>query len=120
MVLTVLAIVVAATFVVTGGVKLFGVPASLAIRDSLDIPATQWRLIGVMEWLGAAGVLLGLTYRPLGLVAAIGLAALLVGAMITRVRAARRHDRSEAGGVAVDVLTFALAASTAAVFAMNL
>ncbi len=120
MVLTVLAIVVAATFVVTGGVKLFGVPASLAIRDSLDIPETQWRLIGVMEWLGAAGVLIGLTYRPLGLVAAIGLAALLMGAMITRVRAARRHDRSEAAGVAVDVVTFVLAATTAVVFAMNL
>jgi hypothetical protein len=120
MVLTVMAIVVAATFAVTGGVKLFGVRASLAIHDSLDIPATQWRLIGVMEWLAAAGVLVGLTYRPLGLAAAIGLSALLVGAMITRVRAARRHGRSEAGGVAVDVLTFALAASTAAVFAMNL
>ena len=79
MVLTVLAIVVAATFVVTG-----------------------------------------LTYRPLGLAAAIGPAALLVGAMITRVRAARRHDRSEAAGVAVDLVTFALAASTAAVFALNL
>jgi hypothetical protein len=40
--------------------------------------------------------------------------------MITRVRAARRHDRPEAAGVAVDVVTFALAASTAAVFALNL
>ena len=73
MILTVLAIVVTGTFVFTGGIKLFNVPASLAIRDSLDVPPAQWRVIGVLEWLGAAGVAVGLAYHPLGLLAAIAL-----------------------------------------------
>jgi uncharacterized membrane protein YphA (DoxX/SURF4 family) len=120
MILTILAIVVAVTFVFTGGIKLFSVPASIAIRDSLDVPAAQWKLIGVLEWLGAAGVVIGLAYRPLGLVAAIALSGLLLGAMATRFRAARRHGRSEAAGIAMDASTFVLAAVTAVVFAMNL
>jgi uncharacterized membrane protein YphA (DoxX/SURF4 family) len=120
MVLTILAIVVAATFVATGGVKLFNVPASLAIRDSLDVSPARWRMIGVLEWLGAAGVAVGLAYRPLGLVAAIALGLLLLGAMLTRVRAARRHQRSEASGLALDAATLAVVVAAAIAFATDL
>ncbi len=120
MLLTILAIVVAATFVFTGGIKLFNVPASLEIRDRLEVPQPLWRVIGVLEWLGAAGVLIGLAYRPLGLLAAIALAGLLVGAIVTRLRAARRHGRSEAAGLAGDAATFALAVVMAVVFASKL
>lgn len=120
MLLTILAIVVAATFVFTGGIKLFNVPKSLEIRDRLDVPPGLWRVIGVLEWTGAAGVLIGLAHRPLGLLAAIALAALLVGAMVSRLKAARRHGHSEAAGLAGDVATFALAVVTAVAFAANL
>ena len=120
MLLTILAIIVAATFVFTGGIKLFNVPASLEIRDSLDVPPGLWRLIGVLEWLGAAGVAIGLAYRPLGLIASTALAGLLVGAIVTRLRAARRHDRSEAPGLAADAATLTLAIVTAVAFAANL
>jgi hypothetical protein len=116
MILTILAIVVAVTFVFTGGIKLFNVPASLEIRDSLDVPPGQWKVIGVLEWLGAAGVAIGLAYHPLGRVAAIALAALLVGAMVTRIRAARRHHRSETVGLVLDASTLALATATALAF----
>jgi uncharacterized membrane protein YphA (DoxX/SURF4 family) len=119
MVLTVLAIVLSVLFVATGGVKLFSVPASLAIRDSLDVPPGQWRLIGVLEWLGAAGLLVGLAYEWVGRVAAIALGALLVGAILTRFRAARRHQRSEAAGLAMDVTTLALVVVTAVAFATS-
>jgi uncharacterized membrane protein YphA (DoxX/SURF4 family) len=117
MVLTVLAIVVALMFVATGGVKLFSVPQSLAIRDSLDVPPGQWKLIGVLEWLGAAGVAAGLAYKWLGALASIALAALIVGAIVTRVRAAARHQRSEGVGIAMDILTLGLLVATASVFA---
>jgi uncharacterized membrane protein YphA (DoxX/SURF4 family) len=119
MVLTVLAIVVAVMFVATGGVKLFSVPQSLAIRDSLDVPPAQWKLIGVLEWLGAAGVAVGLAYEWLGAVAAVALAALIVGAIVTRIRAARRHQRSEAAGLAMDLATLALLVGTAIAFARH-
>lgn len=49
MLLTILAIVVAATFAFTGGIKLFNVPPSLEVRDSLDVPPGLWRTIGVLE-----------------------------------------------------------------------
>jgi hypothetical protein len=88
MLLAILAIVVAATFVFTGGLKLFNVPASLKICDSLDVPPGLWRLIGALEWLGATGVTIGLAFHPLGMVAAIALAGLLAGAIVTRLRAA--------------------------------
>ena len=120
MLLTILAIVVAASFVFTGGIKLFNVPASLKVRDSLDVPPGLWRTIGVLEWLGAAGVAIGLAYEVLGLLASIGLAGLLVGAIVTRLRAASRHDRSEAPGIAGDVATLVLVIVTAVAFAMNL
>ncbi len=120
MLLTILAIVVAATFAFTGGIKLFNVPASLKVRDSLDVPPGLWRTIGVLEWLGAAGVLLGLAYRPLGLVASSGLAALLVGAMITRLRAASRHERSEAAGLSGAAATLALVIVTGFTIGGNL
>ena len=120
MFLTILAIVVAATFVFTGGIKLFNVPASLEIRDSLDVPPGLWRVIGVLEWLGAAGVVTGLAYRPLGLLASVALAGLLVGAMVTRLRAARRHGRSEAAGLAGDAATLILAIVTAVAFGSQL
>ena len=55
MILTILAIVVATTFVFTGGIKLFNVPASLDIRDSLDVPPGLWRVIGVAGVAGCRG-----------------------------------------------------------------
>ncbi len=118
--LTILAFVVAAMFVGTGGIKLFNVPASLEVRDSLDVSPGLWRTIGILEWCGAAGVTLGLVYRPLGLLASIGLTALLVGAVVTRVRAARRHGRSEKAGIAGDAATLVLTIVTMVAFAQNL
>ncbi len=120
MVLTVLAVLVAVMFVFTGGVKLFNLPASLEIRDSLDVPPGLWRIIGVLEWLGAAGVAAGLAYHPLGLLAAIGLTCLMVGAVVSRLRAAQRHERSETVGIIMDVVTIALTVATAVAFASRL
>jgi hypothetical protein len=116
MVLTVLAILVAVTFLGTGGVKLLSAPASLKIRDSLDVDPGQWRLIGVLEWLGVAGVLAGLAWWPIGLAACVGLVALLAGAVYTRVGAARRHSRSEAVNIGADILTLAVVVATAIAF----
>lgn len=48
----------------------------------------RYRLIGVAELAGAAGVLIGLWWHPLGLAAAAGMALLLLGAVITHRRAA--------------------------------
>jgi len=78
---------VAALFTFAASIKLLGVPQSLAIRDHLGIKPVQWRLIGVCELAGVAGVLVGLVWAPIGIAAAIGLALLSIGAIAFHLRA---------------------------------
>jgi uncharacterized membrane protein YphA (DoxX/SURF4 family) len=46
----------------------------------------QYQLIGVAEVAGAAGLVIGLWWAPIGVAAAVGLTLLMVGAVITHVR----------------------------------
>jgi hypothetical protein len=82
----VVTILVAALFTFTGSIKLLGVRQSLEIRDRLGVKPRQWRLIGVCELAGVAGVLVGLVWAPIGIAAAIGLALLTIGAIAYHVR----------------------------------
>ena len=77
----------AALFGFAGLIKVVGVRQSLAIRDHLGVDPTQWRLIGLLELAGVAGVLVGLTWAPIGIAAAIGLTLLIMGAIVFHVRA---------------------------------
>ena len=66
-------------------------PASMqAAYDSSAFRALQWRLIGVCELAGVAGVLVGLVWAPIGIAAAIGLALLTIGAIAYHVRMSDR------------------------------
>ena len=77
----------AVLFAFAGLIKLFGVRQSLAIRDHLGVKPVPWRLIGILELAGVAGVLVGLAWPPIGVAAAIGLALLVLGAIVFHVRA---------------------------------
>jgi DoxX-like protein len=77
----------AAMFAFAGSIKVVGVRQSLAIRDHLGVDPTQWRLIGLLELAGVAGVLAGLKWAPIGIAAAIGLTLLILGAIVFHVRA---------------------------------
>ncbi|MGH3554832.1 MAG: DoxX family protein [Mycobacterium sp.] len=77
----------AALFAFTSLIKLVGVRQSLAIRDHLGVKPMQWRVIGLLELAGVAGVLVGLAWPPIGVVAAIGLALLVLGAIVFHIRA---------------------------------
>jgi DoxX-like family len=74
----------AALFAFASLIKLFGVQQSLAIRDHLGVKPAQWRVIGLLEF---AGVLAGLVWPPIGVAAAVGLALLVLGAIVFHVRA---------------------------------
>jgi DoxX-like family len=76
----------AAIFGFAGLIKLVGLRQSLAIRDHLGVKPVQWRLIGLLELAGVAGVLVGLVWPPIGVAAAIGLALLVLGAIVFHVR----------------------------------
>jgi len=77
----------AALFAFSSSIKLLGVQRSLAIRDHLGISPALWRLIGALELAGVVGVLVELWWPPLGIAAAVGLALLSVGAVVSHVRA---------------------------------
>ncbi len=68
--------------------KLLGQPKMRQSAEHFGIPWPRYRLIGVAELAAAAGILIGLWWHPLGLVAAAGMALLLLGAVITHRRAA--------------------------------
>jgi hypothetical protein len=101
-------LLLAALFTFAASIKLLGVSQSLAIRDHLGVNPVQWRLIGVCELAGVAGVLVGLMWAPIGIAAAIGLALLSIGAIAFHLRAS-----DSVADTAPAVIGLALAAATA-------
>ena len=98
----------AALFAFAGLIKLFGVRQSLEARDHFGIQPVQWRLIGLLELAGVAGVLVGLAWPPIGVAAAIGLALLVLGAIVFHGRAS-----DSAADTAPAVIGLGLAVATA-------
>lgn len=70
--------------------KLRGTAKMRSAAEHFGIPWTRFRIIGYLEAAAATGVLLGIYWRPVGLAAALGMTALLVGALIFHRRA---HDK---------------------------
>lgn len=105
----VLSVVVGTLFVVTGGVKVIGLRQSLAVRDHFGMPSGAWRAVGLLESAGGIGVLLGIKVTFLGLLALIGLALLMLGAIASRFRV---HDPAHL--LLADVTVLALVVATAA------
>src|ERR1700760_4042275 len=68
--------------------KLLGHPKMRQSPAPFGVPWPRSRLIGAAELAAAAGILIGLWWHPLGIAAAAGMAALLVGAIITHRKAA--------------------------------
>jgi hypothetical protein len=106
----VLSLVVGLLFLVTGGVKVIGLEQSLAVRDHLGVRPPAWRVIGVLECAGAVGALLGLAAPFLGRLALVGLGALMVGALVSRVKV---HDPARVLALDVAVLALVVVAAVA-------
>src|SRR5258708_33840452 len=100
-------VVLALLFLATAAGKLTGQRASVASRDHLAIAPVRWQQIGLLEVAGAAGLLIGLTLRPLGIAAAAGLGSLSLGAMATHLRAG---DKPAAALPAIVALVLAASA----------
>ena len=73
--------------------KLGAHPKMLASAGHFGIPWSRYRLIGVAELLAAAGVLAGLRWAPIGVAAASGMCALLLGALATHQRSGDRLQK---------------------------
>lgn len=85
-----LAVVLCAAFMLIGLAKVLAIPASLSLRDRVGVPSALWAGIGVLEVLGAFGVIIGAFAAPgLGAAAAVGLTMVCAGAVVAQVRV---HD----------------------------
>ncbi|WP_162938430.1 DoxX family protein [Mycobacterium kyogaense] len=72
---------------IPAAMKLSGTEKMRIAAQHLDIAWPRYRLIGVLELAAAAGVMIGVFASPAGLLAAIGMAVLLIGAVIVHLRA---------------------------------
>jgi hypothetical protein len=86
--------------------KLRGAESSEATRTRLRVPAGLWKLIGVLELAGVAGLLAGIAVYALAVAAAGGLSLLSVGALASHLRV---RDPISAALPAMLGLVFALA-----------
>jgi hypothetical protein len=84
-----LSLLLAAACLIPAAAKLAGHPKMRHAATHFGVAWHRYRLIGVAELAAAIGVLTGLFWRPTGLLAAAGMALLLIGALITHRRA---HD----------------------------
>jgi len=90
----------------TGGGKVAGAASSRGIRDGLRIGATPWRLIGVFELVLVVLLVVGIWVPAGAVVGAAGAIALMIGAVIARVRAGGDQRRI---GIPSDIVVGVLA-----------
>ncbi|MGP7999280.1 MAG: DoxX family protein [Streptosporangiaceae bacterium] len=84
--------------------KLLAHPKMQESARHFGIPWSRYRLIGVAELAAAMGVLAGLWWHPIGVAAAAGMAALLIGAL-----AAHRRAGDSGKDTAAALLTLVIA-----------
>jgi hypothetical protein len=82
----VLAVVLAAIFLLLGAAKLAAVPAMRQAAAHVGMTTTHYRLLGALEVAAAAGLLAGLRITALGAAAAAGLILLMAGAVVIHLR----------------------------------
>ncbi|MFC4532990.1 DoxX family protein [Sphaerisporangium dianthi] len=95
----ILSFLLALTFAFSGVSKLAGAATMRQSAEHLGIDFSKYRLIGVPEVAGAAGLIAGLWVVPLGIAAAVGLALLMVGAVVVHIRAHDGADKTAPAGV---------------------
>ncbi len=74
----------------TGAAKVAAVPDMRSRADHLGFSTRAFRMIGGLELAGAVGLALGLAWSPIGIAAAVGLVAMMGGAVVSHLRAGDR------------------------------
>ncbi|MFE1983774.1 DoxX family protein [Streptomyces mirabilis] len=82
----VLAVLLAAIFLLLGAAKLAAVPAMRQAAAHVGMTTAHYRLLGALEVVAAAGLLAGLRITALGAAAAAGLILLMAGAVVVHLR----------------------------------
>ncbi|WP_200940126.1 DoxX family protein [Aeromicrobium sp. Root495] len=108
------ALLTAAVFTKAGLDMVLARPPMPEAAARLGVPLPRFRAVGALELAGVLGVVVGLWWTPLGVLAAGCLATLTVGAAVTHVRAG-----DEPKDVGPAVVCCALAAATATLLALR-
>lgn len=85
-VLVLLTVLVSLVLLATGGAKLAAIPDMRTRASHLGFSVTTFRVVGALEVAGVAGLQLGWQWPTLGLVAAVALTLLMLGAVVCHVR----------------------------------
>ena len=111
---TVLAVALSLVFLPLGLAKLAAAPVMRRAAAHLGMSVRLYRVIGALEVAGVAGLLAGLTWAPLGVAAAAGLALLMAGAAAVHLRHGDPLPRAVPAAVLVLIsLMYAATAITA-------
>ena len=84
---SILFVVLGLAFLGAGSAKLRTAEPVTGTLDRLEVSRSLQKTIGALEVLGGIGLLIGVAYLPLGIAAAIGLVAMMIGAIIYHLRA---------------------------------
>ncbi|MGW0705935.1 DoxX family protein [Streptomyces sp. NPDC002643] len=105
---TALAVALCLVFLPLGLAKLAAVPFMREAAAHLGMSTRLYRVVGALEVAGATGLLTGLTWTPLGVAAATGLALLMTGAAVAHLRHGDPPPRAvPAVALALIALTYA-------------
>lgn len=84
--LLITSLILTVIFLLAGTPKVLALPFAVKQAEHLGISLGNYRLIGLAEYAGAVGLVIGLWWSPLGVLAAAGLAVLMFGAAIAHLR----------------------------------
>lgn len=96
-VVAVLSVLLALGYAWYGMGKLMSNKQAIQALDAVGVGPQLRNTIGVLEILGAVGLVAGLWLAPVGIAAAIGLALLMAGAMVYHLRAGHRGELAVPG-----------------------
>jgi uncharacterized membrane protein YphA (DoxX/SURF4 family) len=82
-----LAIILAVSFVFTGLPMATGQPSSVEQGRHLRFSPRNYRLLGLVQIVGAVALAIGVFWEPLALAAAAGFSLMMIGAVVTHLRA---------------------------------
>ncbi|MFJ8148682.1 DoxX family protein [Streptomyces sp. NPDC096048] len=108
----ILSVVLALVFLPLGAAKIAAAPVMRRAAAHLGATPGLYRVVGALETAGAAGLLAGLAWAPLGVAAAAGLAALMVAAAVAHLRHGDPPVRALPAGVLALTTVCAAVAAT--------
>jgi hypothetical protein len=113
----VLSVLVAVLLLGTGGGKVLRLGYSQPGRTELGLSQAFWSFTGSLELLATIGLVAGIWVVPLGLAAAVGVVALMIGALSFRLRT---RDPKVIRGVIADIVVAILAAAVVVLSILSL